>query len=559
MTDANGLAAGNIGVTITPFSMKAAMIARVSDVRQDSNEAQISRLDEYVKRNPKLVPWQRYEIKESSSRGERKQFREILDQIVADANRTKETVAVVFETVDRLQRSFKDMLVIDDLIKEGLIELHFYREGLVINKTSNSSEITRWEIGVLLAHSYILQLSDNVKRQFEQMRRNGKWTGRPPIGYKNIQRMNANGEVAEKDIVPDDNAHLVAKMFELFSTGGYSISTIWQKMTDLGLCGRTGRPLCRAEIGYMLKDSFYCGLAHSKRYGRYPHKYEPMVEKLVWENCQDILSGRRKRRKQIGRVYALKGLVLCASCGCLYSPEMHKGHVYYSCTNAKHNCRRIYAREEALLVPINSVLLALEQIPQQAQNNLIDALRDTSAGDRSFRMRETERLRGEYSRLETRKDALLDIYLDGAISKPEYDAKLEQLRAAQDRIHATLDTHTGGHSEYHRHVEAVLSLCRNLNRTFESSEPAEKSAVLRVLLQNASARGKELSFTLKKPFDAVFAFAQHPNLLRDLDAFRTPEWKTVCQELSSTSMLSVASRLMCAKKRCKIVPRSDGS
>ena len=49
-------------------------------------------------------------------------------------NRAKETVAVVFETVDRLQRSFKDMPIIDDLIKEGLIELHFYRAGLVIER-----------------------------------------------------------------------------------------------------------------------------------------------------------------------------------------------------------------------------------------------------------------------------------------------------------------------------------------------------------------------------------------------------------------------------------------
>jgi len=131
----------------------------------------MSRVDEYVTRNPRLHTWKTYEIKESSSRGERKQFMAILNEITAEARRTREPVAVVFETVDRLQRSFKDMLVLNELIKQGTVELHFYREGLVIHQNSNSSEITRWEIGVLLAHSYILQLSDNVKRQFEQMRR----------------------------------------------------------------------------------------------------------------------------------------------------------------------------------------------------------------------------------------------------------------------------------------------------------------------------------------------------------------------------------------------------
>src|SRR5262245_35631725 len=133
--------------------MKTAAIARVSDERQDSNEAQQARMNEYLRRNPKLVLWKAYEIAESSSRGERKQFNGILDEIAGQAKRSNETVAVVFETIDRLQRSFKDMVVLDELIKSGKIELHFYRENLVIHKNSNSSEITRWEMGVLLAHS----------------------------------------------------------------------------------------------------------------------------------------------------------------------------------------------------------------------------------------------------------------------------------------------------------------------------------------------------------------------------------------------------------------------
>jgi site-specific DNA recombinase len=184
--------------------------------------------------------------------------------------------------------------------------------------------------------------------------------------------------------------------------------TIWQKMTDLGLQERSGQALCRSEVAYMLNDSFYCGIAHSKKYGRYPHRYLPLTKKEIWEACQDILSGRRGLRKPRSRAYVLKGLIVCQTCGCLYSPETHKGFVYYSCTNAKGICTRVYAREEVLLSPIHVILAAFEKLPQDAQDQVVSGLREDAANETLFREHEATRRRSEYERLEKRKNALLD-------------------------------------------------------------------------------------------------------------------------------------------------------
>lgn len=43
--------------------MKAIILARVSDKKQDSNEAQILRVSDYVK-NKQLTVWKTYEIEE---------------------------------------------------------------------------------------------------------------------------------------------------------------------------------------------------------------------------------------------------------------------------------------------------------------------------------------------------------------------------------------------------------------------------------------------------------------------------------------------------------------
>ncbi len=49
--------------------MKSIIFARVSDKKQDSNEAQVSRISEYI-RAKDLQVWKTYELEESSTRGE---------------------------------------------------------------------------------------------------------------------------------------------------------------------------------------------------------------------------------------------------------------------------------------------------------------------------------------------------------------------------------------------------------------------------------------------------------------------------------------------------------
>ena len=126
--------------------MKAATIARESDKKQDSNDAQEMRMTDYTK-SKTLTFWKFFPIKdESSTRGKREQMHAAIKEIVAEADRSKERIAIVFDTIDRLMRSFKDVIWVDDLRKSGKVEIHFYRENLVIHQNSNSADIIRWEI-----------------------------------------------------------------------------------------------------------------------------------------------------------------------------------------------------------------------------------------------------------------------------------------------------------------------------------------------------------------------------------------------------------------------------
>lgn len=116
--------------------MKAIILARVSSKEQEEGQSipsQVRRLTEYaLKRN--LQVENTFQITESSTKETRKQF----DQILSFIKKSKQPIALITDTVDRLQRSFRETPLLDEMRKLGKLELHFLREGLIINKDSTA-------------------------------------------------------------------------------------------------------------------------------------------------------------------------------------------------------------------------------------------------------------------------------------------------------------------------------------------------------------------------------------------------------------------------------------
>ena len=484
--------------------MKAIILARVSDKKQDSNEAQVIRISDYVKYRD-LEVWKTYEIEESSTKGDREKFQEVVKEI----ERAKEPIALVVDTVDRLQRSFRESVQLDDLRKAGKINIHFYRENLVLHKESNSADLLRWDMAVMFARSYVLQLSDNVKRKFEQKRRNGEWSGKAPIGYLNIGEEKNN-----RDIIPNPNyAHLVQKMFEMYATGNYSTITIRNQITKDGLLNEVGKPLAPSMIEHILKNPFYYGEMLSKE-NLYPHKYQPLISRKLFYKCEEVRNSWGKKPFQYAsKPFIFRGLVRCATCGCSMSPELHKGkYVYYSCTNAKKEiCKvKVYVPEKLLLKPVYEVLRAFKSIPKEAIDEIVEGLKKSNESKDTYHQNSIATLRQEYDAVQVKLQRLTDLLLEGTVSRDIYETKLKELKSKQHDIDLQLENHTGADENYYITASTVLNIAKNAFDLFESSEVPQKRIVLNFLLQNCVVSGKNLEFTLKKPFNEILTFAKQP-------------------------------------------------
>ncbi len=185
----------------------AVIFARVSSEKQEkgaSISAQLETIYNYCKVK-ELNIIKEFIITESSTRGDRKQYQEMLKFVRS----MKRKVAIVVNCVDRLQRSYKDTPALDDLRKEGRIDVHFLKENLILSKDSRGMDILFWNMCVLMANSYILSLSDNVKRSLNYNWSIGKWMSLAPIGFRNIR----DEEGKSKIIIDEERAPIIKKLF----------------------------------------------------------------------------------------------------------------------------------------------------------------------------------------------------------------------------------------------------------------------------------------------------------------------------------------------------------
>jgi len=511
--------------------MKAINVSRVSTEEQkeagNSLPAQIERINNYCdKKSFKII--KSFSFDESAYKEKRDEFDKLLESVEEIIK--KEKIAVCFDKVDRLSRSVFDKRVarLYELAVADKIELHFVSEGQVINSQMSAVEKFQFGMSLGLAKYYSDAIGDNVRRAFEQKRRNGEWTGAVRLGYLNVS-LDAEKRL-RKDIIIDPNrGHLIQKMFELYSTAQYSLETIRTEMTKLGLRTLKENKLSKSGVENILKDSFYCGIAMSKKYGVYAHKYPRLITRELFDKCQEVREGKKKKHsKFVSKEFIFKGLLTCQDCGCMLSPEIHKKKsglifIYYSCTNSKGICKRQYVPEKELLKPVYKVLECFESITEETQNTVVKELRDTTEAEVTFYIAQVNRIRTEHDQLKEKDNRLLEMYLEDnkSITKDIYNKKHQEYADKIQLLEIEMSEHRKADYDYQTTVATVLSVARRAKTIFESSEPHEKRAFLNYLLQNPTVKGKKLEFAIRSPFNLVLELADNPNWLRIVEDVRT--------------------------------------
>jgi hypothetical protein len=263
---------------------------------------------------------------------------------------------------------------------------------------------------------FVDNLSENTKRGLRQKLRRGEWPGWAPIGYLN----------REHKIIPDPKRYkLIKKMFELYSTGEYSLKDLKEKMASFGLNSRNEKVLSVSMIQHTLANPFYCGMFI---YLGEPYQgtHRPVISRKLFDKVQEIMKNKSKPKKRSGKVYAFRGLFKCGECGCAITSEIQKGHNYYRCTKKKIPCSQKYIREEILAEQISNIIKKVS-LPDKWKNKMIEILEKEQENIERDGFSFSQNFKSQIKECEEKLEKLLDAHLNSDISRDEYIEKKQKL------------------------------------------------------------------------------------------------------------------------------------
>lgn len=483
---------------------KAVIFVRVSSREQEegySIDAQKHRLENYCARRG-LAVLKIFEIVESSTKGDRHKF---LD-MVKFAGSQKEVIAIVADKVDRVQRSFREYPLLDDLVQRGKIELHFNTENYVIHKESMSQERLMWSMGVIMAQSYVDSMKDNIRRSFDQKIRLGEYVSLAPIGYLNQRDERDRGII----VIDPERAPLVIKLFQEYATGQHTLAEMTDKAKAWGLRNRIRghNYIQRSHIYAILNNPFYYGVMQVK--GKlYTHRYEPLISKELFDQCQAVMKGWNKKPfKYAGKEFVFRGLITCATTGRVVTASEQKrtykngekaSWTYLRAWNPENPEKLVWVREEKVLEQIEAVFKSL-YIPPDKLEAITGHIRATDKAERDFLRRQTADLKRDYTAIQNRLDGLMDLLLDGVIDKQDFEGKRQALRDQQASIRTRLAAHEEGDDKFKDSLIALLQLSSNAWELFGSSTVEKKRRLAGFVFANLQLKGPNLCYELKKPF-----------------------------------------------------------
>jgi len=477
---------------------KAIIMARVSSIDQADNysiASQIKAMQDYCKRAG-LEIIKEYKLVESSTRGDRKQFMQMIDF----AKQQKEITAIISYAVDRFQRRQDETVMANQLCKEQIIELYFIRESLLINIEAKATNIMQWGLATMMAENQVLILSENVKRGMSAKRESGEWCHQAPLGYKNIRGDNGRPTV----VIDEARALNIKRLFQNYSTGNYSMNTHLKDMAkQWKLTTKQGKGLSTSVIQNILTNPFYYGYMRVKG-ELLPHVHEKIITKSLFDTCQAVMNARSNRQKPRASKkhnFIFNGLLRCANTQRVVTCDIKKGkYTYLICFDESGKKR--FIPEPKVLEQVEEVFEEIA-VPKKLLKGIYDTLKQSSKAEQQLYQSSLKQLEKRKNNVKSKKDRLLDVYLEQGITQEQYNQKLEAFNNELELIEDDISQLSAADDNFYHTISSLATILSQASTIFKSSKNDKKRDLIGFVFSNLQLDGPNLCYSLRKPFDML--------------------------------------------------------
>lgn len=475
---------------------KAVAYARVSSKKQEdtgfSIPAQIELFKQYeAKSDIKIV--KTFVENQTGGKVGRKVYNEMLAYI-----REHNIKDILVEKTDRIYRNFKDYVVLEDLSNNFDLNVHLVKERVILSKDSTSHEKLVHGFKVLLAKNYLDNLREEIKKGREEKIKEGGYPHKAPVGY-----YNATNEITKKQeiFVDEEKSKFVKRLFELYSTGAYSIEELRTKLYDEGF-NHNGKPYSKTKLFLVLKDVFYVGKMEIKGV-IYDGKHEPIIDIETFNKVQKMFNYPRARNHNVEFAYV--GLITCGYCGCQMTAELKKGkYVYYHCTGKRGGkCKKDYIREEQLDKVFMELINKLPNPNDGLFEDLKIAIKEVRKIKSEYEGTSLEEIQKQIARLNNRLEKLYEDKVDGIISREYWQEKHNEWHAQKDNLINKLKIISSTAKNFDEGSNLLENFCKYAQDEFLRSSAKKKQAILKMLGSNFFYKDKKVSVVLTSVFDYI--------------------------------------------------------
>jgi site-specific DNA recombinase len=310
--------------------VNAILYARVSTDEQAAKGASIPYQKERMEQYCALMEYTavKYVAEDYSAKSfdNRPEFNKLLDFIKANKGLVQKLLIVRWDRFSRNATEAYNMIA--RLAKMG-VEVNAIEQPLDLNVPENKMMLAFYLAAPEVEND---RRSINTINGMRKNRKQGRWLGVAPIGYKN-----ARDSQDKPILLKSEDAPLVQKAFELYATGNYPFEILRKQLNKEGLV------MAKSQFNRLLRNSIYCGKVEVKAFRNEPEEivngiHEPIVSEELFNDVQQVISGKKRftaKNTKVRMEFPMRGYLICNSCGGNLTASCSQGrnekYYYYHC------------------------------------------------------------------------------------------------------------------------------------------------------------------------------------------------------------------------------------
>ena len=521
-----------MGRSIFDLPLRVTFYARVATDQEEqinSLENQVQYYTELIKSKPNWTFVPGY-IDEGISGGTTKK-RENFNRMIRDAGAGLFDFIITKE-ISRFSRSTLDSIQYTQELLENNVGVLFQNDN--INTLDTDSEF-RLVIMAGVAQDEIRKLSERLKFGFRQAIKNGHVLGNDKLyGYDKMDCVLT---------VNEEEAEIIRIIFDLYANQKLGTRSISKKLTQMGYTSREGNTFNTLTIRHILENpkykGWYCGnktqslnyrtkkkvFLDESEWVMYPDPTIPaIVPEELWNRANALYKKRREEMMEhtsgesFQNRYPYSTKIICEEHGTTFHRqvlESKKGKKeVWQCkvyrTHGRAACSAPQIRSSELDLILSRIFKELMKEKQAIIDSLVTVLtnvpKEVDYGSRRRRVED------EIGEINLKKDRLLDLSVEGALTVEEFKQRNDALNVQIRMLEIQLDTIREQEAKSKDGNLNIAEIRRVLDRELSFEEGVNTAMVASILEKTVVKKesGKEeihLDIYLKsgRQYEAVYA------------------------------------------------------